>query len=477
MVPPLVQKFLPIFNFFIASTALGFQVTVLYPWHNQLEKDFNGLQHQQETKLHEYHELRMQNIKNIEAYLSKLTLDQCEKELEIEEERIEEFILQFPPSLSTFEEALHDAYIPGIVAIVINRNDILYNQAIGYHSPIISNERQSMDSEKSVFVLASISKTFVSVAVMQLVESKQLNLDTDINSYLSSVMKIIHPLHSTIPITLRHLLSHTAGIKSNFEEELKHYQPTDDFLKSNLSETISKYLSNKFNWSSQSPGNITEYSNIGISLAALIVELVTHTTFEQYVQDRILKHLGIYEHEAGYRISNFENRKEDLVEHYIYNASWLEQFHQLVPQLNIVQAKNSSDWLYVPHYGAKDYPAGSLRMSAHSLAIFLQSFLNDFPTLLQNSSSVDEMLRIVRHKDSDVDYGLVWNWRRINGRYLVGHRGAVPGVTNIMMANEKRTLGVIILSNGDITKNDDQAKRVYETIINIMSKLFDYFEK
>lgn len=79
MIPPIIQKILPIFNFVIATTALGFQVTVLYPWHNQLEKDFTGLQHQQDTKLHEYHELRMQNIKNIERYLNKLNVEQLKE--------------------------------------------------------------------------------------------------------------------------------------------------------------------------------------------------------------------------------------------------------------------------------------------------------------------------------------------------------------------------------------------------------------
>ncbi|CAF3795966.1 unnamed protein product [Rotaria sp. Silwood1] len=87
------------------------------------------------------------------------------------------------------------------------------------------------------------------------------------------------------------------------------------------------------------------------------------------------------------------------------------------------------------------------------------------------------MLKIVRHEDSDVEFGLIWNWRIIRGRRFIGHRGAIPGVTNIMMANEKRTLGVIILSNGDISKDDDQAKKVYETIINIMLQLFDCFEE
>jgi len=117
-------------------------------------------------------------------------------------------------------------------------------------------------------------------------------------------------------------------------------------------------------------------------------------------------------------------------------------------------------------------------MSAHSLlAIFLQSFLNNFSSLLLNSSSVDEMLKIVRHEDSDVDFGLIWNWRILGRRRLVGHRSAIPDVTNIMMANEKRTLGVIVLSNGDIIKDDDQTKKVYATIINIMLQLFDCFEE
>jgi CubicO group peptidase (beta-lactamase class C family) len=317
---------------------------------------------------------------------------------------------------------------------------------------------------------------------MQLVESNHLNLDTDINHYLSSVMKVIHPLHPHFPITLRHLLSHTAGIESNFEEDLQHFKPNDEFTQTNLVDVISKYLNNKSNWLPESPGNVTHYSNIGATLAALIIECVTNISFEQYVQDKILKPLGIDKNEAAYRISNFENRKKDLVEHYIYDSSWLEKFQNLVPQLNIIQvqdyiASNSSNWLYIPHYEASDYPSGFLRMSAHSLAIFLQSFLNNCSSLLLNTSSVEEMLKIVHHEDSDVEFGLIWNWRLIQGRRLVGHRGAVPGVTNVMMANEKRTLGVIILSNGDISKDDDQAKQVYETIINIMLQLFHCFEE
>jgi aminopeptidase-like protein len=79
MVNAFLRKFLPIVNFAIATAALGFQVFVLYPWHHQLEEDFKELQHQQETKLEEYHQLKMQTIKNIEDNLVKLTVNKEEK--------------------------------------------------------------------------------------------------------------------------------------------------------------------------------------------------------------------------------------------------------------------------------------------------------------------------------------------------------------------------------------------------------------
>ena len=245
--------------------------------------------------------------------------------------------LECLPSISTIEQSLQDAYIPGLVAIVVNSTDILYEQAIGYHSPIISNERQPMDPSQSIFVLASISKTFIAIAVMQLVELNFLNLDTDINFYLSPTMKINHPLYPTIPITMRHLLSHTASIGTNFQEELERFKPNDDFIQTNFDEIITKYLNNVSNWLNESPGNVTNYSNIGVCLAALIVERLSNISFEQYVQDKILIPLGISRTEASYRISNFEHRKKDLVEHYIYNSSWLEKFQNFVPQLHITQ--------------------------------------------------------------------------------------------------------------------------------------------
>jgi CubicO group peptidase (beta-lactamase class C family) len=248
-----------------------------------------------------------------------------------------EDVFQCLPLKVSIKNSLEDGNIPGLVAIVINSTNILYEEAFGYNSPPISNERQPIDSRKTIFVLASISKTFIALAVMQLVELHHLDLDNDINQYLSPNMKVIHPFYSNISITLRHLLSHTSGIGPNFNEEIKHYVPNDDFIKTNLSDIIFSYINNKSNWLPDPPGTIVHYSNIGASLAALIVEQIAQISFEEYIRENILQPLGINKNHAGYRLSDFENRKKDLIKHYVFNSSWLEQAQNLVPQLNIIQ--------------------------------------------------------------------------------------------------------------------------------------------
>ncbi len=250
--------------------------------------------------------------------------------------KAEKIVSQCPPSRTSIERSINEAYIPGLVAIVVDSTKILYEQAVGYHSPLILTERQPIDSSNSIFVLASISKTFIAVAAMQVVESGLLELDANINQYLSPNMKVVHPLYPDIPITMRHLLSHRAGIGPNFAEELTHYMTGDGFTRTNLTDVIWQYLKNESNWLPVPPSNVTYYSNVGACLAALVVERITNVSFERYVHQNILKPLGI-DKKASYRLSDFEDRKNDLVDHYIFNVSWLKNYQNMVPQLNVIQ--------------------------------------------------------------------------------------------------------------------------------------------
>jgi len=239
------------------------------------------------------------------------------------------------PTRSSIEQSLLDAHIPGAVIVVVNTTDILYQEAFGHQSfsPI-----QLMNVEKSIFVLASISKTFIAISVMQVVESELLDLDRDINEYLlPSDLKISNPFYPTHSITLRHLLSHSASIENNFEIENQFFRPDDKALtETNIAETCFSFLNpNASNWLPYPPGTVRLYSNVGSALAALVVERVANISYEQYVRDKILKPLGIDVKKAGFRLSDIEDQTS-LVKHYAFNSSQLD-WNKFTPQLNITQ--------------------------------------------------------------------------------------------------------------------------------------------
>ncbi|KAG5174988.1 hypothetical protein JKP88DRAFT_351714 [Tribonema minus] len=67
-----LSKALPYVNFTIATTALTFQITVLHPWHEQLDRDFQALKMDQEAKLEDYHRQKTEKLSTIEHRLSTI---------------------------------------------------------------------------------------------------------------------------------------------------------------------------------------------------------------------------------------------------------------------------------------------------------------------------------------------------------------------------------------------------------------------
>lgn len=64
------SRFLPTLNFLIGSSALGFQMTVLYPWHEELDKEFKALEKTQQQELRRFHEMKIQKLDELDRKLS-----------------------------------------------------------------------------------------------------------------------------------------------------------------------------------------------------------------------------------------------------------------------------------------------------------------------------------------------------------------------------------------------------------------------
>jgi hypothetical protein len=68
----ILNKYLPAVNFAIGTTALVFQMTVLYPWHNQLDKDFKELEQRHVETLEAYHKVKLEHLATIEESTKRL---------------------------------------------------------------------------------------------------------------------------------------------------------------------------------------------------------------------------------------------------------------------------------------------------------------------------------------------------------------------------------------------------------------------
>jgi len=174
---------------------------------------------------------------------------------------------------------LENYHIPGATVAVVKDGELFFAKGYGYadlkkHTPVVANETR--------FRVGSVGKVFTTTAVMQLVEEGKLDLNADVNTYLED-FKI--PDTYPQPITLHHLLTHTAG----FEERLKGIKArTSADLR-----PLGEYLAEDMPARVRPPGQFAAYDNYGLSLAGYIVEQVSGMPYDRYVEENILKPLDM----------------------------------------------------------------------------------------------------------------------------------------------------------------------------------------
>jgi CubicO group peptidase (beta-lactamase class C family) len=169
--------------------------------------------------------------------------------------------------------ALEHGDIAGAAVVVVKNGTVLL--AKGYGVADVRTGRP-IDPAATLFRQGSVSKLFTWTAVMQLQERGALDLDADVNRYLDFTI----PAAFGRPITLRNLMTHTAG----FEERLR-----DLFGQMSLEAYVKEHLPRRID----PPGETPAYSNYGACLAGYVVQRVSGEPYEEYVQRHILAPLGM----------------------------------------------------------------------------------------------------------------------------------------------------------------------------------------
>lgn len=174
--------------------------------------------------------------------------------------------------------SLKSGEIAGMVISVVKDGKVLLQKGYGLADV---EAKVPMDPATTLVRLGSTSKPFTWTAVMQLVQQGRIDLDRNVNDYIDFKIEEAYGK----PITMRDLMNHRAG----FEEGLKDLLGYDP----KRAQTTERYLKEHPRPILWAPGEAPGYSNYGVALAGYIVQRVSGMPFETYVEQHILKPLGM----------------------------------------------------------------------------------------------------------------------------------------------------------------------------------------
>ncbi len=307
--------------------------------------------------------------------------------------------------------------VPGLSIALVEGQTLRFAQGFGY----ADRERRIPATADTVYQVGSISKVITAAAVMQLVAQGKMNLDRPIQQYLPD-FSMRSRWNGSVPITMRAILSHHAGLPTYYLKGFFSSQPLEELLA--LLKT--EYLVHP-------PATVFQYSNLSSDLAGLSIERVTGTPFSSYVQAALLQPL------------NMENSSFTLNE-------------RIADKLARGYVKGRPASL-VP---VRDVPAGSLLSNALDLSRFMQFIFaggkaGGRQVLPQNDVAA---MFAPQYADAPLDfgqhYGLGWMLSGITipgGGLAAWHNGGTKTFLSQMLLLPEQKLGVVVLTNADSAKD------------------------
>ncbi|MFC4561921.1 serine hydrolase domain-containing protein [Nocardiopsis mangrovi] len=334
----------------------------------------------------------------------------------VSEEGVRAFLDERVPAL------LEEFDTPGAAVSVSQGSTALFQQ--GYGVTDLESE-EPVSAEGTSFPVASVSKSFTAVAMLQLVDQGEIDLGTDVNEYLPEGIRI-PDTYPGRPITPHHLLTHTSG----FEEAVGGMMPVEGEPVSPLRDYIGEHVPERV----EPPGRFVSYSNYGTAMAGLIVEEVSGQDFMDYTQEHVFAPLGM--ERSGFATTDAAGERFDVPAVHRY------------PGRNEVQ----------PPEALNVIPAGGAYATAADMTRFMGALLGGGEldgTRVLSPESTELMLG---HRAGNHDllagsgYG-TWE-RHLDPVRVVGHTGDLGGAHSEYALVPGADLGVFVTVNSDGSGTD-----------------------
>ena len=295
---------------------------------------------------------------------------------------------------------------PGAVALLVKDDRVLYRKAFG-RSNLELGIKMKPDN---IFRIGSITKQFTAAAILKLSEEGKLNLDDDITKYIKDYPTGGHQ------ISIKHLLTHTSGIKSitgmntwDAEFRKKDFTPEEliDFFKDQPMDFT--------------PGEAWKYNNSAYIILGYIIELVSGKSYEEYIDGTFFKPLkmsasfyGSHSRIIKKRASGYAREDDKFV-----NAGYLSM--------------------------TQPYSAGALLSTVDDIYTWYRAVMED--RVISTTSRAEAHTAYKLNNGEETGYGYGWVIGNIEGRPTISHGGGINGFLTSSIYFPEEDLFVAVFSN------------------------------
>lgn len=291
---------------------------------------------------------------------------------------------------------------PGVAYAVVTDGEV---SASGAEGERLAGSGEAL-TPQTPFVIGSISKSFTALAIMQLVEAGQIDLDAPFSDYLTDFAD-----GPAADITVRQLLSHTSGYSTGQGNASHSGSDGDDALEQlvgGLVDVVPAYA----------PDERWEYSNTNYQIAGRMLEVVSGQDYQTYIAENILAPVGMDDS----FVADGEVHEGMAVGH----RPWF--FGRLPADTRTDRATA---------------PQGGVIATADDLALYLSMMMNGEDDVV---SAESKALMMQPASDASPWYGLGWFIDTSDG--TVSHSGSIPGVETLATMVPSEGDAVVVLVNG-----------------------------
>jgi len=327
-----------------------------------------------------------------------------------------------PALIDSVERLMEKKKIPGLQLSLVKDDSVLYSGGLGYSNI----ERQEKVDKHSLFRMGSITKTLVSLAVLKLVREKKFTLDAQL-SQIAEEVPFVNEWEATDPITIAHLLEHTAGFDDMRLNQLYNQEGKEIPMLERVNKDANSI---RARWR---PGTRHSYSNPGYVILGYLIEKFGKISFYDYVLQEVIWPIGMKDS----NLLSFTNDSLNFVQGYKYD-------------------QEKEEFVEVPFYAINGTPAGALNASANDMTALIRFFINNgqVDTLqFYTQEEIDEMEKVhttlAAANGLQSGYGLGNYTSNYEGNILFqGHNGGIDGFISAFAYNQEYKIGYALSNNG-----------------------------